>query len=185
MNEKEKEMTRLNFSRDGFIYVVGGGNTYNIKEELKQKGFWFSSEYGWFRKEEIDLPAPYKLFKIAFDELYKWEPQFNKAFPRDNIKQTINSIIYNNNEKKNSLSTYVGTLGERITVPVIFKRVKNFNGFYIYTFKYEHNVLIWVTKKQTAFQVNQPLELTGTVRAHEEVHGIQITKVNRCSIKIS
>ena len=32
MNEKEKEMTRLNFSRDGFIYVVGGGNTYNIKE---------------------------------------------------------------------------------------------------------------------------------------------------------
>ena len=86
---KEEWMAAAGFSEMGEIYCVGGGNTFIIKDELKKLGFVYSRSLGWHTKEPIAVPAPYKLVHFTFDEIYKWEPRYQRAFLYDNIRNLI------------------------------------------------------------------------------------------------
>ena len=37
MNSKEQTMMQMGFSKNGDLYIVGGGNTYDIKNEYKDQ----------------------------------------------------------------------------------------------------------------------------------------------------
>ena len=173
MTNKQKWLIQNRFNSDGTIYLIGGGNTYKIKDYLKSLGFRFSSQLGWYSDTLKPLPAPYYLVNVAFDDLFKWEEKFNQAFPHPDIK-----------EKKTNASEFIGTLKERIyNLPVEFKRRKIINGsFYVYTFKNETNILIWTTKKDIQLYTEIPYLLTGTIAAHQELNNIKITKMTRCNI---
>ena len=184
MTNKQKWLIQNGFNSDGIIYLVGGGNTYKIKDYLKSLGFRFSSQLGWYSDTLKPLPAPYYLVNVAFDDLFKWEEKFNQAFPHPDIKEKIKNIIYINKEKKTNASKFIGTLKERVyNLPVEFKRRKMINGsFYVYTFKNEANILIWTTKKDIQLSAETPYLLTGTVAAYQELNNIKITKMTRCNI---
>ena len=184
MTNKQKWLVQNGFNSDGIIYLVGGGNTYEIKDYLKSLGFRFSSQLGWHSDTLIPLPAPYYLINVAFDDLFKWEEKFNRAFPYPDIKEKIKNIIYINKEKKTNASEFIGTLEERVyDLPIIYKRRKMINGsFYVYTFKNEANILIWTTKKDIQLSAEMSYLLTGTVAAHQELNNIKITKMTRCNI---
>ena len=96
MTNKQKWLIQNGFSSNGIIYLVGGGNTYKIKDYLKSLGFRFSSQLGWYSDTLKPLPAPYYLVNVAFDDLFKWEEKFNQAFPHPDIKEKIKNIIYIN-----------------------------------------------------------------------------------------
>ena len=180
MTDKERWMRQNGFTSED-IYIIGGGNTYNIKEELKKLGCRYSSLLGWYCGELIDVPAPYKLFHFAFDDLYKWEEKYGLAFPYPDIENKIKNIIYINKEKKTNASQFIGTQEERIfDLPIKYKRRKQVKDFYIYTFKNNDNILIWTTKKNISLEEEQNYLLTCTIAAHQEVNGIKMTKVNRC-----
>lgn len=180
---KEDFMTAMGFSKDGDVYIVGGGNTYIIKEELKQLGFKFSYVLGWHSVTKREVPAPYQLFHFTFDELYKWEPQFNKAFPYPDTADKLKNIKYINNENKKEFSEFVGNEGDRLTVPVIFSHMQTCPGYYIYTFKNGCNIITWVTKKYVVFAKNKDYLLRASVVRHLIIGNTKTTKVNRCVIK--
>lgn len=82
---KEQWMEKNGFANE--FYIVKGGNTYPIKNQLKESGFRYSKQIGWYNKEEKQVPAGYNLQKVHFDDLYSWEEKYNKAFPYENIKK--------------------------------------------------------------------------------------------------
>lgn len=79
------------------IYIVGGGNTYLIKDILKKEGFRYSKLWGWYSCDILPIPAHYKLYCFAFDDLYQWEEKHNKAFPYYEIYEKIKNNLYNKN----------------------------------------------------------------------------------------
>ena len=112
MKEKENWMIENGFSKDGKIYCVGGGNTYLIKDQLKNVGFRYSQLLGWFSDKPKDVPAPYYIVYFTFDELYQWEPQFNKAFLYKDAKEKIKTkLSFVQNDTK---SEFIGEINERI-----------------------------------------------------------------------
>ena len=183
MNEKYRWMVSNGFESES-IYIVGGGNTYDIKEQLKENGFRYNPLLGWYSCDIKPVPAPYQLFHFTFDELYKWEDKYGIAFPYAGIEEKIKNIIYINKEKKTNASQFVGSKNERITdLAVVFRRKKAIKDFYIYTFKQRDNILVWTTKKNEDLEANKEYLLTCTIAAHQEVNGIKMTKVSRCILK--
>ena len=180
MNEKYKWMMSNGFESES-IYIVGGGNTYDIKEKLKENGFRYNPMLGWYSCEIKPVPAPYQLFHFTFDDLYKWEDKYGLAFPYPGIENKIKNIIYINKEKEANASQFIGSQEERIFgLPIKYKRRKQVKDFYIYTFKNDNNILIWTTKKNISLEEDQNYLLTCTIAAHQEVNGVKMTKVNRC-----
>lgn len=182
---KETWMSLNGFDSED-IYIVGGGNTYDIKDELKQNGFRYNSVLGWYSCDLKPIPAGYSLTHFTFDELYKWEPQFQKAFIYEDTKEKIKKCIYINKEKEITVSQHIGTIGERLyDIPVEFQYKKIVTAkyhYYIYNFKAKTGTLVWLTKKDLNFEPNQKLLLTGTVVAHQNFSNNKTTKVNRCII---
>lgn len=103
MTNKEIWLTNNGFSIDGHIYCVGGGNTYLIKDELKQCGFRFNKKIGWYSSKILPIPANYKLFHFTFDELFIWDEKYNRAFPFYNIKEIIFQKIETDTNSKDKI----------------------------------------------------------------------------------
>lgn len=186
MDNKSLWMHEQGFSKDGKIYCVAGGNTFLIKDVLKDYGFQYSPRFGWYCREEKQVPAPYYLVSFTFDELFLWEPQYQRAFPYSDIDQKIKNKLYINKENKNNFD-FIGTVGEReYDLLVIFKKYKIIKKehykYYVYSFDYKGNRIIWSTKKWLNLSVGQEILLTGTVSAHSLVGNTKITKMNRCII---
>lgn len=186
MTNKQKWLVQNGFNSEGIIYLVGGGNTYEIKDYLKSLGFRYSSILGWHSDTSIPLPAPYHIVEVNFDTLYQWEEKFNRAFPYPDIEEKLKNIIYINKEKKTNASQFLGAVDERMyDIPVKFQRRKMINGnFYVYTFKNDVNVLIWTTKKDVQLSAETEYLLTATVAAHQDLNNTKITKITRCTLAL-
>lgn len=84
-------------------------------------------------------------------------------------------------------SNYVGQIGDRITfkaVPeCIFSDHSEWGFFYIYRMKIGNDELIWKTSK--SFEPDIELEITATIKAHEEYKGRKQTEITRGRTKIA
>ena len=87
-----------------------------------------------------------------------------------------------------SNSQYIGEIGERIrNQTAIFKSVRGFNGAFgwtnIFTFNIGENVLVWFTQKDLNLEKGMAIDLTGTIKKHEEYREVKTTVLTRCIIK--
>jgi hypothetical protein len=184
---KAEWLTKNCFDADGFTYCVCGDDTYAIKDKLKELGCRFDPILKWHCNKIIELPEGYTLLPIDFDEIMKWEPQLKNAFYLEEAKATV--------EKKMrelagpSLSQYVGEVGERLrNITAVYKSRRGFEGAYgwtnIFTFESEANVLVWFTSTDLDLEVGQTVDLSGTVKKHEEFRGVKTTQLSRCKITV-
>lgn len=96
-------------------------------------------------------------------------------------------IINMNKEKaERAKSEFVGSVGERITfkaVPeCIFSSGSEYGWFYIYRMRCEDNEFVWKTSKSLRTDVE--LEITATIKAHEEYKGVKQTEITRARTKL-
>lgn len=56
-------------------------------------------------------------------------------------------------------------------------------GLNIYTFMDGDNELVWFTAKELNFEKGDVLDLTGTIKKHEEFRGTKTTQLSRCILK--
>ena len=88
-------------------------------------------------------------------------------------------------EKTNSDSTFIGNIGDRITVEVkSIECVASWDTQYGATFVYkmtdeQNNVYTWKTGKSVT---NAQSTITGTVKEHKEFRGVKQTELTRCKI---
>ena len=194
--KRQAWLDKYNIS-NGIILIVAGCNTYNIKDELKEKGAKFYSGLGWFfgtetAPDEISDPNAF-LFHCDIEKLMYWNdigrgPYFLDG-ALDRMKAYIKSTIAARN-KETSNSQFVGEIGERLrnmkgTLVSAKYFESNWGGNFIYTFKVDNNIFTWFTQKVLDFEENDEIILTGTVKNHTEYNGVLQTQLSRCIIKES
>ena len=173
-------------SNDPKVYVVYGGNTYAIKDELKNAGARFNPALGWYFTHPTEVPQSYALAAVPFSEVYEWFPQSKCIDLKPSAKQTIQSLI--SSLLPESTSDYMGEIKERLRdLKVTVTGVRTTEGFYgtsyIYTFKCGDNSLTWFSSAEKDIEEGESILLTGTVKKHEVYNGIKVTYLNRCIIK--
>ena len=168
------------------IWLVGGGSTFEIKDQLKEQGCKFCKELGWYSCKPIDVPEGYGMVSINFMDAYNWLPFVKRFEIKEEAKEIAEAAL--SSLEPESHSEYIGEIKERIRdLDVTLTAIRTFDGFYgtsnMYIFKNEENVLVWTTSSYKDIEVGEHLLLTGTVKDHKPYKNVKQTILSRCIIK--
>lgn len=94
-----------------------------------------------------------------------------------------------------AISQYVGEIGQKVNICGSYQftgswEQKSFSGYgietmYCHNFKdTDGNVFVWKTGKGLALNYGEPVEITGTVKAHSEYKDERQTVLTRCKVKL-
>lgn len=179
---------KLGFNSEGKIYVVCGGDTYTIKDRLKELGARFDYNLKWFLPNSVDLPEGYQLCEFSFDELYDYEPRTKWATIKDNVKDIIKWRL-SQLETATDTKYYPAEIKDKISVQVTLAAVRGFDSMYgytyIYTFTLDEYVFVWMTTKDLGIEAGTTVDLYGTVKGFEEYNGTLQTQVTRCKVSVA
>lgn len=174
------------FSNEGITYLVLG-NSYSIKEELKDNGFKFSPLLRWHADTcTFQLPAGCYYKMLNFYDLFTWDEETNSAFMKPGTREAIELIF---NPPEECTSTYVGDIGERLRDIIVL--VRNIGGYesaygykWVYTFEDENgNRYSWFTSTQQGLSTGMKISISGTVKGHVEYKGVETTQLTRCIVR--
>ena len=174
---------RHGFDEAGMTWIFVKGDTYAIKDTLKDVGYKFDKQLGWHGAECLnDLPEGYELFQIGFSEVYEW------PFETASEPKFIGAQVIADAKARAGSGEFIGEIGERLrALDVQLMSVREWNGSfglsYIYQFSYKGDVLIWMTTKWMDVQPDEWYVLSGTVKKHESYKGMNQTYLSRCIIK--
>ncbi len=176
--------TKNGFNEDGNTYCVIG-NSYAIKNELKEKGYIYSPMLKWHAASPIELPEGYSHLVISFYDIYEWNDKMGMAYFFENSKEKIEKKFIEAEGPSNS--EFVGTVGERLrNITAVYSSSHGFQGgygyTYIHTFYVGENCLVWMSTKELALPKGQIVDLTGTIKQHELYRNVKTTKLSRCVV---
>lgn len=183
---KTEWLTVNGFSEYGVTYLVLG-NSYPIKDELKEAGFKFSPLLRWHGPEaNYVLPENCNYYELRYEDLFTWDEDSHTTFMKEGAREKIDLIF---NPIVESNSQFVGEIGERLRdIPMQVRNIGGFDSAYgykwVYTFEdNDGNVYSWFTTSQQAVSVGMKCIVTGTIKAHVEYKSVFTTQLNRCVIK--
>ena len=183
LQRQQEWPARHGFDEDGTTWIFVKGDTYAIKDSLKEIGYKFDKQLGWHGAECLeDLPDGYEIYQIGFGEVYEWphemasEPEF------------IGEKIIADAKAKAGQGEFVGEVGERLrALDVQLMSVREYDGAYglsyIYQFSYKGDILVWMTTKWMDIEPDEWYILTGTVKQHKNYRGMNQTYLSRCIVK--
>lgn len=171
------------FSEYGTTYLVLG-NSYPIKDALKEKGFKFSPLLRWHCGNcDFELPETCNYKELQFEDIFVWDEKSRVTFLKEGAREKIEEIF---NPKVEYHSDYVGEIGERLrNVKVTVRSIGGFDSAYgykwVYTLEDEGgNLYTWFTTSQQSVSNGYVVSLTGTIKAHVEYKGARTTQLTRC-----
>lgn len=197
------------WTEDGFTFVFLG-NTFDVKDAIKEAGGKFDADLGWHIDREVEGFEMLKLSKEGIlDEVYH-------GYQVAPVKDKVNELKRAEEERlhpKTHTSEYQGKIKERLkglTLTVNFiKKIQCFGyGYWDNGTRYIHsmtddagNIYTWTTDAPMAMQIPDPHEnaepgwtvwkpvakgdkvtLTGTVKDHKEYKGDKQTVLTRCKV---
>lgn len=174
------------FDTNGRTYVVLG-NTYAIKEELKEKGAKWSNQFGWHLP--VNLPE-YETVEILVDDVYNKDAfgiyRWNQWKGQD---ETYSAKIQAAKDKlyaKDSTSEYQFEAGQKVEIELNVIKINWFDSIYgthyIYNMQDANgNVFIW---KTACNEIREGAKVTikATVKEHKEYRGVKQTILTRCKV---
>lgn len=185
---KKKVLAKWGFDvEDPAVYLVTG-NTYEIKDELKERGGRFNPALNWHFTKEVEVPEGHELVKVAFDEVYEWLPMVKRIELKENAKEVAAAARIA--AMPESKSEWVGEVKERLrSLNVVLTGARECSTYYgdstLYTFDYDGNEMTWFTSScpKVEMVVGHSYLLTGTVKKFNEYNGVKQTQLNRCILK--
>lgn len=172
----------MGFNDEEKIYLIKGGNTYNIKDYLKENNCHFNNILKWYSSCEIEVPEGYYLLEISFDDIYTYIPLQKKANLKENAEELIAekagpATQYYPAQEKDKISDIAAT----------FDSVSGFQGMYgytyVYTFKSGNYVFIWMTTKSFSdLNPGDAVTLSGTIKKFTVYDGVHQTHLTRCTL---
>lgn len=171
------------FNEKGITYVVYG-DSYSIKEQLKEAGFKFNPTLKWHGA----APADFNTFELRFDEIYTWDDQYATA----NLNTDAWEVLEEKRKSAEIFSSdgdFIGEVKERLrnlTLRLI-SRCKS-EGYYGQSecLNFEDNdnhYFCWWTGTRPSVEIGETVIVTGTVKEHETYKGKKITVLTRCKIE--
>lgn len=178
---------KLGFSDEGKIYIVCGGDTYTIKDQLKELGAKFDYTFKWFFSKVVELPEDYKLCEVSFDEVYDYEPRTKWATLKEGVKDILTKKLTETNPP--TFTTYYpAAIKDKISVKAVLSTIRGFDSMYgytyVYTFTLDNYVFVWMTSKDLDIEAGSTVELTGTIKGFEDYQGVANTQVTRCKVQV-
>jgi hypothetical protein len=193
LKDKSEENKKEILAKWGFdvenpaVYLVTG-NTYEIKDELKERGGRFNPALNWYFTSEVEVPEGHELVKVAFDEVYEWMPMVKRIELKETAKDVAAAARIA--AMPESKSQWVGEVKERLRgLEVVLTGARACSTYYgestLYTFDYGDNKMIWFTSScpKVDMVVGNSYLLTGTVKKHDEREGVKQTQLSRCLLK--
>lgn len=172
------------FNENEETYIVLG-NSYSIKDQLKEAGWRYNGQLRrWMKGEQTGVPAGYEVLKISAAEIIEFSAWGEGHFFSD-AKNIIDSY-----EKKiipEEPSEWIGEIGKRITISVTLVRIGSYQNQYgisnIYNFKDENgNILVWFSKVDLKKDIDDTFNLTFTIKDHSEWNGKKNTVITRAKL---
>ena len=186
---QRKKLTKLEwleingFSGDGVSYLVLG-NSYPIKDALKEAGFKFSNLLRWHGSNcNFELPEGCFYKELHYDEVFTWNEEDGITYMKDGARETLELIF---NPPIESDSEWVGEIGDRLQdVPVIVRNITGYDSAYGYKYVYtledeEGNLYTWFTTSQQAVARDTFITFSGRIKAHVKYKGAKTTQMTRC-----
>lgn len=181
-------LRKEDFSDDGFVWIILG-DTFSIKDQLKELGCRFNGLLGWHSSRELSGIPTAKLtaddcFDRNIDEEYIWKNYSDVVETCEKLREDFRLNHLPN-------SQHVGSVGEKIEITATFTAEHSFKTHfnyhtitnYIYTFTDESgNVFIWKTTAFISEKTGTKIKLKGTIKAHGEFRNIKQTELMRCKI---
>lgn len=170
------------FNENGISYIVLG-NTYDIKEELKEKGFRYNELMGWHGSSN-----EYPSVEVSFEELYDWIDA--AGYP--NIKEGAYNIVIEKKKSAENFSAsghFIGEVKERLrNLKLSLILLNNFESRFGYCtllkFKdNDGNIFTWYTSTVPQVKIGDTLLVTGTVKEHKVYNNEKETVLTRCKIE--
>ena len=180
-DRKAKWLEKNGFDEDGVTYIIFG-DSYSIKDELKEAGWIFSHQFLWHKAD----PAGYedRVIKLNLDEIGTWTAYGQIVFREDAstiIKKKLDEVL------PPSTSEWID--GDRLTKEkVTFVSKSGFDGYYGYTNIYnfetmEGNKVVWFTSTVQNVHVGGTYYLSGRNKKRKTFKNEKITVVTRCKIQ--
>ena len=186
--EAEFEQKRLKwlsdneFTKEGKTYVIIG-DSYSIKDDLKEKGFRYNPVLKWHKAD----PGDYKDRVVEIDindiaEASAWGEYHYLSTAQSFVAQKIAP-----EQEETTPSEWVGTIGDKLVTTVTFVRKgwcdTRFGGSNIYTFRdVDGAELVWFTSVLLDKEIGDTFKIKATVKAHNEYKGKKNTVISRAKI---
>ena len=184
----QKFFHKEGFNTEGHAWVVLG-NTFSIKDDLKNAGCRWNNQLGWHFNHEQDT---FQTIKVHIDEFC------NKDDCGDYCFDEVCAIQEYIKEQKqvaqaNHKSEFQGNIGEKIEKELTLVKSVSFETHftyygetqYIHKFEDEDgNIYIW--KTSNALVEDKPIQkciLKGTIKEHSEYNTEKQTVLTRCKVK--
>lgn len=162
------------------------GNTYPIKDTLKELGFKYHPCMGWYTPHWSLCPEldGYTYQRILASDMVSFNEETISLvwIAPEQAKQLWSETI----NKPVSLSTWKGEVGDRIDLSVTIKSSFAMEGFrggtnYLYLMEdADGNVYKWITAK--VYECNKPYNFRATIKDHEEYKGVKQTVITRAVV---
>lgn len=182
----KSEWLKVNgFSSNGVTYIVMG-NSYKIKDELKNVGFKFSPLLRWhYENNEYQLPPECEYHALHYEDIFTWDEEKGVTFMKEGARDFLENLF---NPLRESKSEYQGEIGEKLIISKV--EVSNVGGYagpygytWVYTFKdNQENEYTWFTSVNKALAIGMNFSLSGKVKEFKEYKGVKTTILTRCKI---
>lgn len=179
---------KLGFNENLITYMVVGGNTYEIKDKLKEYGAKFNPVMNWHMPAPIELPEEYSFCEISFDEVYEFKPLAKRAELNIDaakiVEEKIAAMLGDDTSE-----FYPKNEGTRIRgVEAKVEKIAGFSGAYGYTYIYNFSAdnfhFVWMTSSHQSLEEGNAVILAGTIKKFDTYRGIKQTYLTRCKITI-
>lgn len=180
---KRKEwLAKNNFDLNGYTYIITG-DSYSIKDELKQSGWRYDPILKWHKANPIGYED--RAIQININDFFE-QSAWGTYTPYTGAKSKVESII--EASRPASTSKWIGEIDEKLkNIPVTLVGIYPFEGRYgmsqVVKFQDEcGNQITWFTAVEIKIEVGESCFLSGTIRKHAEYKGEKTTIVTRCHL---
>ena len=175
----DERMEKLGFGKEGDEYVIYRiyGETFSIKDELKELGCRFNPQLGWYSPKALEDHPAQRMTR---------EMVLNDTYPLIEFKTKDECRALFDDPKPENTSKFIGQIGDKITIEVTVKfSFENTNVYYghtVYSYMYimtddDGNYYKWSTAK--FFKVGEKYKIAATVKDHVEYKGTAQTVITR------
>ena len=183
-NKRAKWLEENYFNENLTTFIYALGDSYDIKEKLKDAGFKFNSSLLW---HAATIPTGYEesCIEVSFNEIGEFSAWGEGHFNPD-VKRIIEDKI--KKARPASKSQWIGEEKDRIVdLPVVLVSIHGFETRYGYSqvvkFLNGDNIITWFTAVDIKFEPGDNILLSGTIKKLDEYKGEAQTIMTRCKLK--
>ena len=194
-------LEKKGFSADGKAYIIMG-DTYSIKEQLKEQGCRFNYVMGWYSDHDLD---GYDTVEMNVEDIYE-KSNFGEYIEwfKDGVREAIDEAKGQYAES-NDETEYVGEIGKRIELELTLMGVCSYevpsHSYYreadtmlVYKFEDENgNALVWKTGTGLRavnedgyyihFAKGDKIKVKATVKDHKVYKNKKQTVISRVKVQ--